>query len=88
MIYVAKLKKSYFKNLIVLALKENKTGDGEMTIYTVLLEDDTVGEVNDNTLNGQNPMDFDVVNVHLCDENGNNIEVRGKPIEILEELEV
>ena len=53
------------------------------TIYTVLLADGTVGTVDDNTTDGQNPLDFDVINVHLHDENGFPIEVSGKPVDIL-----
>ena len=55
-----------------------------MIIFTVLLEGGTVGTVSSGTINGQNPMDFDVINVHLHDENGNPIEVSGKPVEILD----
>ena len=52
-------------------------------IYTVLLENGTIGTVDDSTTDGQSPMDFDVINVHLHDENGLPIEVTGKPVEIL-----
>ncbi len=54
-------------------------------IYTVLLADGTVGTVDDSTTDGQSPLDFDVINVHLHDENGFPIEVTGKPVEILSE---
>lgn len=45
-------------------------------IYTVELEDGTIGKINDNTLDGQSAEAFigEVVNVHLHDENGNPIE--------------
>ncbi len=53
--------------------------------YTVLLADGTIGTVDDSTTDGQSPLDFDVINVHLHDENGCPIEVEGKPVEILSE---
>lgn len=58
-------------------------------IYTVALEDGTVGTINDNTLDGQSAEEYigEVVNVHLHDENGNPIEVQGKLAEVLEERE-
>ena len=52
-------------------------------IYTVLLDDGTVGSVDDATTDGQSPLYFDVINVHLHDENGFPIEVSGKPVDIL-----
>ncbi len=57
------------------------------TTYTVLLDNGTIGTVCDDTTDGQSPMDFEIINVHLSDENGNSIEVQGKPIEILETKE-
>lgn len=56
-------------------------------IFTVRLIDDTVGTINDNTLDGQSAECFigELVNVHLNDENGNPIEVEGILVEILEE---
>jgi hypothetical protein len=58
-----------------------------MSIFTVRLEDDTIGTINDDTLDGQHADAFmgEIVNVHLHDENGNPIEVEGKLVEILEE---
>ncbi len=53
-------------------------------VYTVLLECGTVGGVDTDTLEGQNPLEFDYINVHLRDENGNDLEVSGKPVEILD----
>ena len=59
------------------------------TIYTVLLEDNTVGTISSDTLDGQSAEDFvgDIVNVHLHDENGNPIEREGRLVEVLEEDE-
>lgn len=58
-----------------------------MTTYTVRLADDTVGTICDSTLDGQSIEAFigEVVNVHLSDENGNPIQVRGELVEVLEE---
>jgi hypothetical protein len=53
--------------------------------YLVRLSDDTVGAVDSSSLNGLSPMEFDYITVTLNDENGNIIEVSGKPEEILEE---
>lgn len=57
-----------------------------MITYTVLLADGTVGTISDDTLDGQHAEAFigEIVNVHLNDENGNNIEVQGKLVEVLE----
>lgn len=55
------------------------------TKYTVLLDDGTVGTVDDSCTDGQSPLNFDLINVHLHDENGFPIEVSGKPVEILNE---
>ena len=57
--------------------------------FTVLLKDGTVGAINSDTLGEQHAKDFigEVVNVHLSDENGNPIEVRGELVEVLEESE-
>lgn len=54
--------------------------------YKILLEDGTVGTVNDDTLDGQHPDAFtgEVINVHLHDENGNPIEKSGRLVEVLE----
>lgn len=58
-------------------------------IYTVRLEDGTIGTINDDTLDGQHAEDFigEIVNIHLHDENGNQIEVEGQLVEVLEESE-
>lgn len=60
-----------------------------MSIYTVLLDNGTVGTINDDTLDGQNAESFvgDIVTVHLHDENGNPIEASGKLVEVLESAE-
>ena len=55
-----------------------------MTDYTILLEDGTVGSVSSDTIDGKNPLDFDEINVHLRDENGNPVEILGRPVEVLE----
>ena len=54
--------------------------------HTVRLEDDTIGTVDTDSLDGQHPSNFvgEVVNVHLHDENGNPIEVSGKLAEVLD----
>ena len=56
-----------------------------MTIYTVLLKDGTVGEINGDTINGQDAEAFmgDVIRIHLHDDNGNPIEVEGRLTEVL-----
>ena len=54
-------------------------------IYTIILDNGTVGTVDDSTTDGQNPMAFDVINVHLHDENGFPIEIFGKPVSILDQ---
>lgn len=58
-------------------------------IYTVALEDGTVGTISDSTLDGQSADAFigEVVTVHLHDENGNPIEAQGKLIDVLAESE-
>ena len=57
--------------------------------FTVLLKDGTVGTINSDTLGEQHANEFigEVVNVHLSDENGNQIEVQGELVEVLEESE-
>jgi hypothetical protein len=59
-----------------------------MTLYTVRLNDDTVGSINSDTLDGQSAYDFigDTVRVKLHDENGNLLEIDGILIEILDEI--
>lgn len=58
-----------------------------MVTYTVVLEDGTVGEIDDATIDGQHADAFigEMVNVHLHDENGNPIEVLGVMSAVLEE---
>jgi hypothetical protein len=55
--------------------------------YTVRLNDNTIGTIDDNTIDGQHADAFigELVNVHLHDENGNEIEKEGRLVEILEE---
>jgi len=55
-------------------------------IYTVRLEDDTVGTISDYTIDGQDPDSLvgQRITVSLQDENGNPIEVEGILAEILE----
>ena len=53
-------------------------------IYTVLLDDGTIGTVDDSTTDGQSPLYFDELSIHLHDENGFPIEVSGKPVNILD----
>jgi hypothetical protein len=55
------------------------------TIYTVLLDDDTVGTISSDTIDGQSAEGFigEVMNVHLHDENGNPIERQGRLVEVL-----
>lgn len=57
-----------------------------MKKWTVLLDDDTVGTVNEDTIDGDlNDFIGETLNVHLRDENGNPIEKAGKIVEILDE---
>lgn len=60
-----------------------------MTIYAVVLKSGTVGTIDSDTIDGQNAENFigEIVNVHLHDENGNNIEESGVLVEVLEESE-
>jgi len=60
------------------------------TIYTVLLEDETIGTISSDTIDGQSADDFvgEVVTVRLHDENGNEIQKEGRLVEVLEEDEV
>ena len=55
-------------------------------IYTVLLDDDTVGTLDSGKLNGQSAEALigDLVEVRLHDENGNPVSVQGVLKEILE----
>ena len=54
--------------------------------YTVLLICGTVGKVSSDTLDGQSAEEFigERVTVHLHDQNGNDIEVYGTLVEVLE----
>lgn len=58
-----------------------------MTIFTVALEDGTVGTIDSDTIDGQHADAFmgEIVNVHLRDENGFPIEKQGRLVEVLEE---
>jgi len=58
-----------------------------MKKYTIRLENGTIGTIDSDTIDGQHPDNFigERVNVHLHDENGNNIEVDGIMEETLEE---
>ena len=58
-----------------------------MKKFTVRLANDTIGTICDDTLDGQHASDFigEIMNVHLHDENGNQIEVEGELVEVLEE---
>jgi len=60
-----------------------------MKAYTCLLHDGTVGTIQDDTIDGQHAAAFigEIINVHLHDENGNNIEKQGRLVEILDETE-
>ena len=65
-----------------------QAGKGDLKMkYTVRLDDNTIGTINDNTIDGQHADAFigEIVNVHLHDENGNAIEKEGKLVEVLEE---
>lgn len=56
-------------------------------VYTVRLNDGTIGTIDSDTLNGQSAVDFvgETVNVHLHDENGNPVEVEGVLEEVIDE---
>jgi hypothetical protein len=56
-----------------------------MTIYTVLLNNGTVGTIDSDTIDGQSAENFigEVVRVKLRDENGMNIEGEGILLEVL-----
>ena len=56
-------------------------------IYTVRLADETVGTINEDTIDGQHPNAFmgEIINIHLHDENGQEIERQGRLVEVLEE---
>ena len=57
--------------------------------YTVRLADDSTGTIESDTLNGQSAQDFigEIVQVQSHDENGENITLTGKLVEVLEESE-
>ena len=56
--------------------------------YTVTLEDGTTGAIDSNTIDGQHADVFigEIVNVHLFDEEGNQIEHEGRLVEVLEDV--
>ena len=54
-------------------------------IYTVLLDNGTVGTIDDSCTDGQSPLDFELINIHLYDEMGFAIEVEGIPVAILDQ---
>lgn len=58
-------------------------------IYTVALQNGTVGTIDSDTIDGQSAENFigEIVNVHLHDENGNPIEAQGELAEVLSESE-
>lgn len=66
------------------------TREDSMRKFTVRLEDNTVGTICDDTLDGQHAEAFmgEIVNIHLHDENGNPIEVQGKLVEVLGESDI
>ena len=57
--------------------------------YTVRLSNDTIGTIDSDTLNEQHVNNFmgEIVTVQLHDENGNNVSVIGKLVDVLEESE-
>ena len=57
-----------------------------MTTYTVRLEDETIGTIDSNTIDGQHVSKFvgEIVTVHLHDENGNHVEREGRMAEVLQ----
>ena len=57
-----------------------------MTKYTVVINNDTTGTIDDDTLDGKNPENFigEMVTINSHDENGNPIEHKGRLTEILE----
>jgi hypothetical protein len=56
-----------------------------MTTFTVLLQNDTIGTIDSDTIDGQHADAFvgEVVKVHLHDENGMPITVEGRLVEVL-----
>lgn len=57
-----------------------------MTIHNVVIDDDTTGTIDTETLDCQHPADFlgDYVWIHSHDENGNPVEHYGKLTEVLD----
>ena len=53
--------------------------------YAVRLADDTIGIINDDTLDGQDARAFvgEIVNVHTWDEVGNHVERSGRLVKVL-----
>jgi len=68
------------------ALSKTENKGNMMTTYTVELKDGTVGTICDSTLDGQSAEAFigEMVNVHLHDENGMQIEAQGVLVSVLE----
>ena len=58
-----------------------------MTTYTVRLEDETIGTISSDTIEGQHASELvgEIVKVHLHDENGNPVEREGRMVEVLQE---
>lgn len=56
-----------------------------MTTYNVVINDDTTGTINSDTLDGQSPEDFigEYVTIKSHDENGMPVEHYGKLTEVL-----
>ena len=59
------------------------------TVYTVRLQDGTIGTMDDDSMDGQHADAYmgEIVQVQLHDENGCTIEKRGRLVEVLEETE-
>lgn len=57
-----------------------------MSIHNVVINDDTTGTIDTDTLDGQSPEDFmeEYVTVKSHDENGNHVEYYGRLTEILD----
>ena len=57
-----------------------------MNKITVRLQDDTIGNITPDSIDGytEETIIGEVLNVHLHDENGNPIEKEGKIVEVLE----
>lgn len=57
-----------------------------MSIHNVVINDDTTGTIDTDTLDGQSPEDFigEHVTIKSHDENGNPVEHYGKLTEVLD----